>query len=301
MRISIIQMCPGHDKASNIAQAQALIDAASVERPDIVSLPEMWSCLGGSRDSKFKEAEDLPAPSSTETGGPAYEFLRGAAKRLGAIVHGGSIAERGQGAESGRLFNTTLVFDPQGREIARYRKIHLFDITTPDGLGYRESSTYGAGAELVTYSAGGMTVGCAICYDLRFGELFAALRRADAELIFLPSAFTVPTGRAHWGVLVRARAIETQSWIAAPATWGEHLDAKGEIRTTYGNSMICDPWGRIVAHVPDGTGFASVEIDRAATAKIRRDMPILQHRANRPAIDFAGSVTSKTSNADRAA
>jgi predicted amidohydrolase len=293
MRISVVQMCPGHDKAKNIAQAGHLIESASVDGFDLVSLPEMWSCLGGDRSQKFAEAEELPAPGSGAPGGAAYAFLRDTAIQLGAVVHGGSIGERGTGSDNGRLFNTTLVFDARGHEIARYRKIHLFDITTPDGKGYRESSVYGAGHEVKTYQASGMTVGCAICYDLRFSELFLALRQSGVELIFLPSAFTVPTGQAHWEVLIRARAIETQCWIAAPATWGEHLDAKGEPRVTFGHSIICDPWGRVVAEMKDGIGSISAVIDSAATAKIRRDMPVLEHRAARPAMDLNDAGCAK--------
>jgi len=278
MRISVLQMCPGADKAANIAQATQLLDQAARETPNVISLPEMWSCLGGNRDTKFAQAEALPLYGSGAHGGSAYEFLRGAAQRLGCVVHGGSIAERGTGAEEGRLFNTTLVFDPDGHEIARYRKIHLFDITTPDGTGYRESATYGAGDQIVSFDSAGVTYGCTICYDVRFAELFLALRRRGAELIFLPAAFTVPTGQAHWHTLIRARAIETQCWIAAAATVGEHRDAKGEARATYGHSLICDPWGRVVTEQADGIGVASAVMDRTMTARIRRDMPVLEHR-----------------------
>jgi nitrilase len=283
MRVSVVQMCPGSSKAANIAQAGELIASAAAEKPDLVSLPEMWSCLGGNRALKFEEAEELPAFGSGATGGAAYEFLRGTARGLGITVHGGSIGERGVGADAGRLFNTTVAFDSDGHELARYRKIHLFDITTPDGTGYRESATYGGGHEIVTYQTGSLPVGCAICYDLRFAELFLALRQKGADLVFLPSAFTVPTGRAHWEVLIRARAIETQCWMAAPATCGEHIDAKGEARATYGHSLICDPWGNVVASCGEGIGWASAVIDPALTAKIRRDMPVLEHRAARSA------------------
>ena len=276
MRVSVVQMNPGADKAENIAQARRLIEqAVAADRPDIVSLPEVWSCLGGARDGKFAQAEDLPAKGSNAPGGPAYEFLRETARGARIHVHGGSIQERG----GDKLFNTTVVFDPDGREIARYRKIHLFDITTPDGTGFRESSTYGAGDEIVTYDAGGITVGAAICYDLRFPELFAALRRAGAELIMLPSAFTLQTGKDHWEPLLRARAIETQCWFAAAATWGKHLEGtRGEPRFTYGHSLVCDPWGQVVAQVSDGTGWATARIDPAITTRVRRDMPVETHR-----------------------
>lgn len=275
MRVSVVQMSPGADKAANIAQAGKLLETVIGEdRPGIVALPEMWTCLGGDRETKFREAEDLPAPGSNAPGGPAFEFLRATARANGIHVHGGSIAERA----GERLFNTTVVFGPDGEEVARYRKIHLFDIVAPDGTGYRESATYGAGDEVVTVPVDGMQVGLAICYDLRFPELFLELRRRGAELVFLPSAFTLQTGKDHWEPLIRARAIETQCWIAAPATTGAHLDAKGLPRLTYGHSMVCDPWGHVVARCPDGPGAVTARIDPALTARVRRDMPVMEHR-----------------------
>jgi predicted amidohydrolase len=274
MRVSVVQMNPGAEKAANIAQARALIDGAVGEdRPDIISLPEVWSSLGGDRATKLQEAEALPPKGSNEPGGPAYEFLRNTAREKRIHVHGGSIVERA----GEKLFNTTVVFDPAGAELARYRKIHLFDIVTPDGQGYRESATFGAGDEVVTYEAKGVKIGCAICYDVRFPELFLALRRAGAELIFLPAAFTLQTGKDHWETLLRARAIETQCWMAAPATWGRHFD-RTEPRLTYGHSLVVDPWGHVVAKVSDGTGGATARIDPALTARVRRDMPVLEHR-----------------------
>jgi nitrilase len=275
MRVSVVQTNSGHVKADNIAQARALIEGAMTDRPDLIGLPEVWTCLGGDRAAKFEQAEALPVPGSNEPGGAAYEFLRGIARSQHIHVHGGSIVERA----GDTLFNTTVVFDPQGRELARYRKIHLFDIVTPDGLGYRESATFGAGSEIVTYEAGGLKIGCAICYDVRFPELFLALRRAGAELIFLPAAFTLQTGKDHWEALIRARAIETQCWMAAPAAWGRHLDgATKEPRFTYGHSLVCDPWGHVVAKASDGTGWTTARIDPALTARVRRDMPVLEHR-----------------------
>ncbi len=275
MRISVLQMNCGHEKSENIAQAQRLADeAVEADRPQIVSLPEMWSCLGGDRAIKFAQAEELPPAGSNLAGGAAYEFLRSVARDKRIHVHGGSIAEKA----GEKLFNTTVVFDPKGVEIARYRKIHLFDITSPDGTGYRESNTYGGGSEIVTYEANGVKIGCAICYDVRFPEMFLALRRAGAEVIFLPSAFTQQTGRDHWEVLIRARAIETQSWLVAPATWGKHTERGGEARFTYGHSLICDPWGAVVAKVSDGVGWTTARIDPAVTARVRRDMPVLEHR-----------------------
>ncbi|HSU06257.1 MAG TPA: carbon-nitrogen hydrolase family protein [Acetobacteraceae bacterium] len=276
MRLSVVQMNAGADKSANIDQARRLIDqAVGSDHPDLVSLPEMWTCLGGTRAGKFEQAEELPPPGSNQSGGPAYEFLRQIARAEKIHVHGGSMAEKA----GDRLFNTTVVFGPEGTEIARYRKIHLFDIVTPDGTGYRESSTYGSGDEIVACEADGVKLGLAICYDVRFPELFLALRRAGAEVIFLPSAFTLQTGKDHWEALIRARAIETQCWMAAAATWGRHLDgARNEPRFTYGHSLVCDPWGHVVAKVSDGTGWATARIDPAVTDRVRRDMPVLEHR-----------------------
>jgi predicted amidohydrolase len=274
MRLSVLQMNAGADKAENIRQAGRLIDAATADRPDIVTLPEMWTCLGGDRATKLAEAEELPAVGSNLPGGAAYEFLRGRAATHSIHVHGGSVAER----VGDKLFNTTVVFGPDGRERARYRKIHLFDITAPDGTGYRESAVYGAGDQVVVLDIGDIRVGLAICYDLRFPEMFLALRRAGAELLFLPSAFTVATGRDHWEPLIRARAIETQCWVAAAATWGRHADARGEARFTFGHSMVVDPWGHVTAQVSDGIGWATARIDPALTERVRRDMPVLEHR-----------------------
>src|SRR3974390_250594 len=157
MRISVVQMNPGADKTENIAQARRLIEeAVEADRPNIVSLPEVWDSLGGDRTVRNANAE----------------LLREAARAAKVHVHGGSIIEKGPE----KLFNTTVVFDPDGQEIARYRKMHLFDIVAPDGTGYRESNTYGAGDDVVTYEADGTKVGCAICYDLRFPDLFWKLR-----------------------------------------------------------------------------------------------------------------------------
>lgn len=273
MRVSVIQMCPSEDKEANIGEAGRLIEAAvAADRPELVSLPEVWTCVGGTRETKFAEAEELPVAGAAA--GPAYAFLRGIARKHGLYVHGGSIIERA----GDRLFNTTIVFDPAGHELARYRKIHLFDIVTPDGAAYRESATFGGGEQIVTCRAGAFTLGLAICYDLRFPELFLALRRAGADVIMLPANFTLQTGKDHWETLIRARAIETQCWVAASASWGRHLDAKREPRFTYGHSLVCDPWGHVVAKASDGIGWASARLDGDFTRRVRQDMPVLEHR-----------------------
>jgi deaminated glutathione amidase len=276
MKISVIQMEPGPCKEENIAQAHQLIQSVIAEdAPRLIALPETWSCLGGDPRTRLQQSEEIPARGELPPSpGPAYSFLQNIARENSIYVHGGSIGER----IGDRLFNTTLVFSPEGHEIARYRKIHLFNADSPDGSGYRESAEYGAGDAIVIYNADDLTVGCAICYDLRFPELFLALRRAGAELIVLPSAFTLQTGRDHWEPLLRARAIETQCWIAAAATSGVHTEA-GEPRATFGHSLICDPWGHIVDSTSDGSGWATAPIDRDLTARVRARMPVLAHRA----------------------
>jgi predicted amidohydrolase len=274
MRICVLQMNPGQDKSANIAQAQALVDrAVSEHKPRLITFPEVWTCLGGSVKTRLANGENLPEAGSGDDGGPAYNFLRNLARRNRMYVHAGSIGEKFRG----KLANTTVVFDPEGTEIARYRKIHLFDVVTPDGTGYRESDDYIAGDSVVTFDLDGMKVGCAICYDIRFPDMFWSLRRAGAELILLPAAFTLQTGKDHWEALIRARAIETQCWFAAAATWGPNAGANGETRFTYGHSLICDPWGQVVAKVSDGVGLTSTTVDRALTERIRRNMPVLEH------------------------
>ncbi|HEY4358616.1 MAG TPA: carbon-nitrogen hydrolase family protein [Acidobacteriaceae bacterium] len=274
MKITVIQMQSGSEKAANIAAAQSLVERAVWEdQPHLVVLPETWACIGGDMETKLREAEILPADAG-DAAGPAYTAMREMAQQYGVTLHGGSIHER----VGDRLFNTTVVFSPQGEEIARYRKIHLFDAETLDGVGYRESDEYGAGSELVTYEMDGLTVGCAICYDLRFPEQFLALRRAGVELIVLPSAFTLQTGRDHWEVLLRARAIDTQCWIAAAAMWGSHLDAEGQNRYTFGHSLLVDPWGQVVCCAPDGTGWVTGSLESARTEQIRAAMPVMRHR-----------------------
>ena len=272
MHLSVIQMNQGSDKAANLAEAQRLIEAAiAADRPALVSLPETWTNLGGGRESRRAAAEVLPAPGGE--GGPAYEMLRGLARRHGITVHGGSIIEDG----GEKLFNTTLVFGPDGSEIARYRKIHLFDITAPDGTGYRESALYGAGTDLALFEAGGIRFGCTICYDMRFPELYVALRRRGAEAILVPSNFTLQTGKDHWEALLRARAIDTQCWIAAAASYGSY-EERGATRSVYGHSLVADPWGHVVAKCSDGVGWATARIDRAVTERVRAGMPLLEHR-----------------------
>ena len=269
MKISAIQMNSAADKAANLAQAKALIEeAVALEKPDWVCLPEVFDHMGGTRADKLAAAEVLP-------GGPAYAMLQALAKKHAIFIHAGSILEKIPGEE--RLANTTIVFDRQGAEVARYRKMHMFDITAPDGQTYRESETFKPGDEVVTYECEGVTVGCAICYDIRFPYLFAALAQKGAQMIALPAAFTLQTGKDHWEVLCRARAIETETYFVAAAQCGTHL-AGNEQRATYGHTLVADPWGHVVAKASDGPGHVSARIDPARVAKVRAMIPVAAHR-----------------------
>jgi nitrilase len=269
MKISLVQMNSVADKPANLAAARALIErAAGEEGPDWILLPEQFDWAGGEKGDKAKNAEPLP-------GGPAYSLAQELAARHRVFIHAGSIMERIEG--DARIHNTTIVFNRAGEEIARYRKIHLFDVVTPDGAVYNESATVKAGDAVVVYDCEGVTVGCAICYDLRFPYLFQALAEKGAEAIALPSAFTLETGKDHWETLLRARAIETQCYVCAAAQTGSFL-AGAERRRTYGHSLVADPWGLVVAKASDGIGVVSTRLDMAVVERTRRLIPVARHR-----------------------
>ncbi|MGQ3293457.1 MAG: carbon-nitrogen hydrolase family protein, partial [Shinella sp.] len=202
--------------------------------------------------------------------GPTYQRFAALAKELGVTLHCGSMVEK----SGNNHYNATVVFGPEGKEIAKYRKIHLFDVDTPGGVSYRESDTIGRGEDVVTYKVGDTTVGCAICYDIRFPELFRALRDKGADVIVLPAAFTLMTGKDHWEVLARARAIETQTYFAAVGQAGTHADGK---KWCWGHSMVIDPWGHMVAQCSDGVSTASARLDLDRIGTVRRDVPVAQH------------------------
>jgi nitrilase len=268
MRLSVIQTSSGPDKAKNLAQIRELVGAAvAADRPDMVALPEIWAFQGGTVADRIAAAEPIP-------GGPAGDLLADLARRHRILLHGGSFLER----DGERCWNTTLAFDRDGAVLAKYRKIHLFDVETPDGKTYRESATVAGGREVVTYEAEGITVGCSICYDLRFPELYRALVDRGAQLLMVPAAFTLLTGKDHWEVLLRARAIESQCYVAAPAQVGAYRTGD-DVRHTYGHSLIVEPWGHILAQVAqDRPGWATTELDLAWLAKVRERLPSLRHR-----------------------
>jgi nitrilase len=268
MRVTVIQMNSGPDKARNLSQARELVDAAvAADRPDMVVLPEVWAFQGGSPEARATAAEAIP-------GGEAGALLGDLARNHRILVHGGSFMER----DGDRLWNTTLAFDRDGAVIAKYRKVHLFDVVTPDGREYRESASVGSGREIVTYDAEGVTVGCSICYDIRFPELYRRLVDKGAQLITVPASFTLMTGKDHWEVLLRARAVESQCFVAAAAQVGS-FKASTDVRQNWGHSMIVDPWGHIMAQVAqDRPGWATATVDLGWLERVRQMLPSLTHR-----------------------
>ena len=265
MKVALIQMNSQDDKAANLDQARRLIEqAVAEERPDLVALPEVFPLI--SEDTALKQAAAEPVP-----GGEAYGMLQELAAKHGIVLHGGSITER----DGDALFNTTVVFDRDGRELARYRKLHMFDIVTPDGREYRESATFTRGARTVCFDALDTRIGLSICYDVRFPELYVQLAKDGARVILVPSNFTLQTGKDHWEVLLRARAIETQTYVLAPAQWGRN--AKGRL-ASYGHSLVVDPWGHVIAKAQDRVGYVAARLDLEEVERVRARMPCAQHR-----------------------
>jgi deaminated glutathione amidase len=270
MKVSLIQMNSRSDRAQNLRDANALMEAAvAADAPDLIVLPEHFDWSGGTLEQKRAAADRIP-------GGEAYRLAQAFAARHKVWVHAGSMLERVPGQE--RIYNTTVVFDPDGESAGAYRKIHLFDIVAPDGKEYRESASVMPGSELLVYEANGLRIGCAICYDLRFSRLFDRLAEEKVDVIVLPAAFTMQTGKDHWEVLCRSRAIEFQAYFVACGQCGTYTAAKGERREYYGNSLVCDPWGQVVARAADQAGFITAHLDRGRIEKVRSLIPMAEHR-----------------------
>jgi predicted amidohydrolase len=265
MRVAVCQMRSGADVGANLSEAERLLGEAADVGADLAVLPELFPYLGpGFRIPEIAE----PVP-----GGSATEMLGKAAARGELWIAGGSVPER----DGDGIFNTSPLFDRSGELVARYRKIHLFDVDLEGQPPFRESATYRAGTELVTHPLD-LRVGLSICYDLRFPELFRGLMTLGAELVVLPSQFQHQTGMAHWEVLLRARAIENQCFVAAAAQWGEFGSAE-EPRRSYGRSMIVGPWGDVLVEAPEeGSGVWFADLDVAELRGVRRTLPALEHR-----------------------
>jgi deaminated glutathione amidase len=262
VRAAAIQLNSNRDKERNLAAAERLVRAAAADGAEFVALPEKWNLLAGGEEL-VAGAEPLEGPSLTAA--------RGWARELSIHLVAGSISERG--GEGEKASNTSVLIGPEGDDLAVYRKIHMFDVDA-GGVSYRESEFERPGSEPVTAAVGELTAGLTVCYDLRFPELFRILALRGARLIALPSAFTLATGRDHWEVLLRARAIENQLFVIAPNQWGEappHF-------SSFGHSAIVDPWGVVLATAPDGEGYVAAELDFAAQDRVRESLPSLANR-----------------------
>ncbi len=260
MRAAVIQLNSTNEKARNLATAERLVRAAAADGAELAVLPEKWSLLAAG-DELLAGAEALD--------GPALTAARGWARELGIHLLAGSIAEAGEE----KAFNTSVMIGPDGKDIAVYRKIHMFDVEV-GGTTYRESAYEEPGTEIVTAPLGDLIVGLTVCYDLRFPELYRILAVRGARLIAVPSAFTLATGRDHWEVLVRARAIENQAFVLAANQIGEAPPSF----SSYGRSSIVDPWGVVLATAPDEECFVAAELDLEAQERTRQTLPSLANR-----------------------
>jgi deaminated glutathione amidase len=258
-----VQMTSGADKAKNLEAATALIRRAAQSGATFVGVPENFAWMGPEpeRDSA---AEPLD--------GPTLSRLASLAKELRITLLAGSVLETG--APGNRLYNTSTLFGPDGARLAVYRKMHLFDVEIGDGQTYRESAAVAPGPEIAVVDTAIGKMGLSVCYDLRFPELYRACSQKGATVLTVPAAFTLMTGKDHWEVLLRARAIENLCHVIAPAQWGVHP----KDRRTYGQAMIIDPWGLVIARASEGEGFALGPIDAELTARVRKSLPSLSHR-----------------------
>ncbi len=264
--VAAIQMTSGPEVSANLATAARLLEEAASRGAVVAGLPENFSIMGR------KEADKL-AVAEADGDGPIQSFLSSTARRLKLWIIGGTIPLRAPA--DGRSAAACLVYDAAGERRARYDKIHLFDVKVPDKPEeYRESATIAPGREPVLLDTPAGRLGLAVCYDVRFPELFRRLSSAGAQWFSLPSAYTTPTGRAHWETLLRARAIENLCFMLAPAQSGVHANG----RETYGDTMIVDFWGRILARLPQGEGVVIAQLDQEKQAEVRQTFPALSHR-----------------------
>jgi deaminated glutathione amidase len=264
MKIAALQTVSTPDVDRNLEAAAALIARAAQQGAQLVSLPEYF-CLMGRRDTDKLDHAEAPGE------GPIQSFLSAQAKQHGLWLIGGTLPLRAATAERAR--NACCVYGPDGALAARYDKIHLFRFET-ERESYDEARVLEAGSEPVTVQAGALRVGLSVCYDLRFPELYRALCTPPCDVLSVPAAFTYTTGRAHWELLLRARAVENQCYVLAAAQGGRHENG----RRTWGHSMVVDPWGEVVAVLPEGEGVVVAEIDIVKLAAVRRQLPALQHR-----------------------
>jgi predicted amidohydrolase len=266
MIVAALQMTSGPDVAANLAAARALLEQARASDARVAVLPENFSFLG-------LKSPDKRAIAETDGDGPVQQFLSSQARELSLWIVGGTtplMIEPG-----GRVAAACLVYSDDGRRAARYDKMHLFDVDIPGRAeSYRESADIAPGGRAVLVPTPAGLLGLSVCYDMRFPELYRQLSAAGAQWLSIPSSFTVPTGQAHWEVLLRSRAIENLCYVVAPAQWGQHPGG----RQTYGDSLIVDYWGVVMARLASGNGVIVAELDLAAQAQARHNFPALAHR-----------------------
>lgn len=266
MRVAAIQMASGSSISGNLLEAEKLISKAVEDGAELVVLPENFGMIG-------VQQEDVVPFREKPGQGVLQGFLAEQAKRFNITLAGGSIPLESD--DSGRYRNSLLVYNQQGECIAQYDKIHLFDVSLPDvDESYHESDVIQAGEKVVVVDLGKVKLGLAICYDLRFPELFRLLVDKGANVFLLPSAFTAASGKAHWHALLKARAIENLSFIIAPAQGGYHVNG----RETYGHSLILAPWGNVLDEIDSGSGYAIADLDLQQQQKIRQRFPVLTHQ-----------------------
>lgn len=263
---AVVQLASGADKAANLQAAAEQVAAAAARGARLIALPELFDLMADGA-AMAAAGESVPGPTS--------DRLADLARQAGVILLAGSIAERSE--RPGRFYNTSLLFSATGELLTKYRKIHRFDVAVPGRVTYRESAHVDAGDETVVATTPLGLLGLAICYDLRFPGLFVRLAAAGAQVLLIPSAFAEGTGRDHWEVLLRARAIENQCYVVAPNQCARHTPHL----TTYGHSMIVDPWGAVLARVERGVGIGMAEIDLQRLSDIRAQLPALAHRLPR--------------------
>lgn len=265
---AVLQMTSAASVAANLVTARTLLEQARAGGAALALLPENFSIMGRNETDKLDVAEELGE-------GPIQAFLARTANELGMWIIGGTIPVK-VADEPKRVAAASLVFDERGRFVGRYDKIHLFDVDIPEREErYRESATIAPGVGMTVVATPIGHVGLSVCYDMRFPELFRGLQALGAEVLSIPSAFTAPTGRAHWELLLRARAVENLSYVLAAAQGGLHENG----RETFGDSLIIDPWGQVLARVADpGPGVALAEIDLTLQADLRTRFPVLSHR-----------------------
>ncbi|NVD99307.1 carbon-nitrogen hydrolase family protein [Massilia sp. BJB1822] len=260
--VAAVQMISTPDVAANIASARRLIGQAAATGAQLVLLPEYWAIMGLSDSDKVAQAEALGS-------GPIQDFMAAMAREHGIWLLGGTLPLASDDPE--RVINTTLVYDPEGRHVGRYDKIHLFGFTK-GAESYDEARTIVPGRSVGTVDTPLGKVGLSVCYDLRFPELYRAM--GPLSLIVVPAAFTYTTGKAHWEVLLRARAIENQCYVLAAAQGGQHVNG----RRTWGHSMLIDPWGEVKTVLAEGEGVVHGQVDLDFLAGVRASLPALQHR-----------------------